>query len=395
MMPKKNYAYVNNEMLVWARSTTPFHTTIDVQARTHINASKLNAWESGDDYPSITEAKKLAKLYKIPFAAFFMSAPPEREPRPYTDRRTIRGTIYYEDSYELWSEIGRIIGNREKIIELVDKDDEDETFEPIPSYDKNLNAEKIGDAIRKYLGVKLPIKNKAAYNQKSFNYYRAVLESKGILVSQITGVSLEEMKGISIYYDDYPIIAVNNKDYERAKTFSLMHELAHILRRSSSLCMIDFDERNDEEEKLCDRIAAEILMPRDSFTVIARTVFNRRNEWDEEGLRYIADKFGVSPFSVIRRLYELKIVSKSIYSFVYEEMSNHFKENQAEIDANNEGRQIMIPYYVRYLNKEGYLYTKTIMSSYSKGKISYGEMCHILNVNSLHINKMERAVLFV
>ena len=48
-----------------------------------------------------------------------------------------------------------------------------------------------------------------------------------------------------------------------------------------------------------------------------------------------------------------------------------------------------------YLNKEGYLFTKTIMTSYSKGIISYGEMCHTLNVGSCHIDKMERAVMFV
>ena len=71
-MGKKNYAYINKEMLVWARSTTPFETTLDVQERVKIDASKINAWESGEDLPSINEAKKLAALYKIPFATFFL-----------------------------------------------------------------------------------------------------------------------------------------------------------------------------------------------------------------------------------------------------------------------------------------------------------------------------------
>ena len=46
-MGKKNYAYINKELLVWARSTTPFETTLDVQERVKIDASKINAWESG------------------------------------------------------------------------------------------------------------------------------------------------------------------------------------------------------------------------------------------------------------------------------------------------------------------------------------------------------------
>ena len=394
-MAAKKYAYINYKMLVWARSTTPFETTTDVQEKVNIDSSKIDSWEKGEDYPSITEAKKLANLYKLPFASFFLSTPPEREPRPYTDRRTDKGTIYHETSYELWAEIGRIIGNREKMMEFINEEDEDESFESIPIFDEEIDVEELGNTIRRYLGVQLPFKNKSAYNQKSFNFYRSVLESKGILVSQISGVSLDEMKGISIFHDRYPIIAVNNKDYERAKTFSLMHELAHIIRRSSSLCMIDFNERNDDEEKLCDRIAAEVLMPKDIFIDLAKHIINRYYKWDYDSLGLLADRFGVSVFSVIRRLFEIGMLDKADYISLYGEISDEFMENQAEIDARNEGRQLIIPFYVKYLNKEGYLFAKTIMNSYSKGRISYGEMCKTLGVSSKHINKMERAVMFV
>ena len=394
-MSKKNYAYVNNEMLVWARSTTPFSTTIDVQEKLHMASSKIDAWENGEDYPSIAEAKKLAKLYKLPFATFFMSTPPEKEIKPYTDRRTSKGTLYNETSYALWAEIERIVSNREKMIELFDDEDEDDLFEEIPIYSDMMSVEEICNSIRNFLGVSLPFKNKSVYNQNSFNYYRAILESKGVLVSQIAGVSLEEMKGIAIYYDKFPIIAINNKDYERAKTFSLIHELVHIIRRSSSLCNIDFDERNDEEEKLCDRIAAEVLMPKDCFISLANTEYNKHNEWNEACLIKIADRFGVSTFSVVRRLFEMGMIDKESYISLYTEMTKNFNESKNEIDQRNESRQVRIPYYVRYLNKEGYLYTKTIMNSHSKGKISYGEMCHIQGVKRSHINKMERAVMFV
>ena len=54
-----------------------------------------------------------------------------------------------------------------------------------------------------------------------------------------------------------------------------IEELANIARHSSSLCMIDFDDRNDDEEKLCDRITAEILMPESSFRTEAETIRNK------------------------------------------------------------------------------------------------------------------------
>lgn len=399
-MAKKQIAYVNNEMLIWARSMTPFESSLDVQEETNIDAKKLDLWESGEDYPSIREAKRLAKVYHLPFATFFLSTPPEKEPRPYIDRRTIRGAVYNETSYKLWTEIGRIIGNREDMMEVVDEDDEEAFFEPLPSYNPDITIDELGKKIREYLGVTLPFKNKAAYKQNSFKFYRSVLESKGILVSQISGVSLNEMKGISIFYDNYPIIAVNNKDYENAKTFSLMHEMAHLVRRSSSLCMIDFDEKidskyNNTEERICDRIAAEILMPKDIFVVVAREEYDKNDLWDEACLNKIAVRFGVSPVAVVRRLYETRLISKEVYYSIYDEMSKRFTERKAFIDEQRKKNKGCPPYYATYLNKEGYLYTKTIMNSYSKGYISYGEMCHTLGVSSAHISKMERAVMFV
>ncbi len=79
-MGAKKYAYVNYKMLVWARSETPFGTTSDVA--NHISGFRsevIDKWERGEELPSITEAKKLANLYKVPFATFYLSNPPEKK----------------------------------------------------------------------------------------------------------------------------------------------------------------------------------------------------------------------------------------------------------------------------------------------------------------------------
>ena len=71
----------------------------------HISGFKsdlIDKWESGEELPSITEAKKLASLYKVPFATFYLTNPPEKKVRAYTDRRTYNDTVYREISYELW-----------------------------------------------------------------------------------------------------------------------------------------------------------------------------------------------------------------------------------------------------------------------------------------------------
>lgn len=195
-MGVKNIAYINKEMLIWARNETPFATAEDVEAHSSsISAEKLSKWESGEDLPSVNEAKRLASIYKVPFACFYLSEVPEKKPKPYTDRRTALGTSYDVISYDLWSEIQRIVSNRECLIEFTEEDE----IIPIPSI-HDTSIEGIAKQIRDFLELKTPLKNKTAYGSNPFNYYRDILERKSIMVSQISGVSLKEMKGISMYY---------------------------------------------------------------------------------------------------------------------------------------------------------------------------------------------------
>lgn len=389
-MAKKQFAYINKDMLIWARGETPFTSTSDVEARQKsIKAEKLDQWERGEELPSISEAKKLAALYKVPLACFYLSAPPEKAIKNYVDRRTYSGAVYRETSYELWKEIGRITQNRKIMLDITDGITNNEK---IPSFDAGAPVMDIAETMRKFLGLKPPYRTKSFYRGNAFNYFRNIIESKGIIVAQITDVSLDEMKGLSIYYDVYPIIAVNNKDYERAKVFSLFHELAHIIRRSSSLCMIDFDDRNDEEEKICDSIAAEILMPVTSFYAEAEKIRDEFNCWSTPCLQAIGDRFAVSSASVVRRLFELNIISYSEYQIIYKKLSEEFEAKKQALEMAGKKDKI-IKWHIRYLSKEGYLFPRIVVSAYHRGDLSYGELCRALNSKSKHIDSIERAVM--
>jgi Zn-dependent peptidase ImmA (M78 family) len=392
-MGAKQYAYINGEMLKWARSITSYDNPCDVEANIKgITPMKLLVWESGEEYPSITEAKKLAKLYKVPFASFYLSDPPKEEIKPYEDRRTISGTTYNETSYALWSEIRRIVSNRETLLEYVSTADED--IPPIPLISDTDSIQKTATILRNFLEFNPPFKFKKSYQNNAFNYFRNIFEHHGIIVAQISKVPLSEMKGLSIYYEPCSIIAVNSKDFERAKVFSLFHELAHLARRSSSLCLINFDERNDEEEKICDRIAAEVLMPEDSFHKIVEGVLNTHNEWSLSHLQKTGDKFATSSFSVLIRLKELEIISKDKYNSLYKDLNSEFEREQKKIDEEVEKRSPRIPYYVKYLNQQGYLFPRLILNAHARGEITYGEMCKFLNIGRKHITDIEHAVMF-
>lgn len=106
--------------------------------------------------------------------------------------------------------------------------------------------------------------------------------------------------------------------------------------------LIDFDERNDEEEKICDRIAAEVLMPEESFRYVSSNALNLYGEWSDLCLISIADKYAVSTFSVVRRLRELDIINRSDYYSIYKRISDSFKEEQDSIIQNKKDREFKV-----------------------------------------------------
>jgi Zn-dependent peptidase ImmA (M78 family)/DNA-binding XRE family transcriptional regulator len=391
-MAAKKYAYINKEMLVWARSKTPFSELSDIEEKIKgISPEKLASWENGEDLPSIREAKELAKLYRVPLACFYLSEPPKTTVAQYKDRRTMGDTGNYKTSYNLWSEIRRITYSREQLLDFVDFHNKE--IMPIPLLKENASIQETANILREFLGLDSPFRSKSAYKNNAFRYYRNIFENHGIMVAQVYKVDLFEMKGLSLYYDSFSIVAVNSADYERAKVFSLFHELAHLIRRSSSLCLMEFTERNDREEKICDKIAAETLMPEEQFRSLISETSSRDTKWSSSHLQTLGDKFGVSSLAVLLRLFDLNIIKNQEYYKIYQQSQAIFEEKRKNSEEEKEVSSGYAPPYATYLNKHGSLFPRVVLDAHARGDITYGEMRRTLGVGKKTIRDIELAVM--
>jgi Zn-dependent peptidase ImmA (M78 family) len=390
-MGAKHLAYINSELLKWARLETPFRSHEDVVERIKsITVDELQKWEEGEDFPSVTEAKQLSKLYDIPFAALYLPEVPPKREKIYTDRRTVAGSIPRQMSYELWKEIRYLLSCRENALELID---ENEEITDLPSISNRTSVDNVAKIVREHFNIMTPYKNKSTFNGNSFNFFRHILESKGIMILQLSDVSMHEVRGISLCFDNLPIIAVNKADSNNGKTFTLFHELAHIIRRTSALCMINFNVR-DEEEEICDKIAAEILMPYKIFVNMDLIRTHSDELWSDYEIDNISEKYGVSKFVAIRRLFEIGKINEDYYWVLYNEYIDEFERIKEQKEKTSENKEFKLPYYIKYLSATGKLYPSIVLSAYSEGKVSIGETCRILNINIKHINKIEQAVMF-
>jgi Zn-dependent peptidase ImmA (M78 family) len=108
--------------------------------------------------------------------------------------------------------------------------------------------------------------------QNGFDSYRDALESRGVLVFRSNGYAGKwqiaknnPILGFSLYDANCPVIVVKKLDWDTRQTFTLMHELGHLLLHKTS--SID-DERDMEShrghEREANAFAGYLLVP-DSF----------------------------------------------------------------------------------------------------------------------------------
>jgi hypothetical protein len=95
----------------------------------------------------------------------------------------------------------------------------------------------------------------------------SAIEASGVLVLATRGgkVAVDEMRGMSLYFDVLPVIVLNGSDYPRPRLFSLLHEFAHLVLHTEGLCDVVTDDQprtaDRSLEARCNAIAAAVLMP--------------------------------------------------------------------------------------------------------------------------------------
>jgi transcriptional regulator with XRE-family HTH domain len=261
-------AIVNPGMLRWARESAGFDLETAAK-KIQVKAERLESWEAGDSRPTIKQLRNLGRAYKRPIAVFYLPEPP-RDFQVSRDFRRLPGQVAGLASPELRFEMRRAQNRREVAVELFELAGDNLPGFPLQATLAD-DTERVAREIREFLGVTYDaqIGWKPAPNYESFNNWRATLESAGILVFQVTEVDVHEVRGFSLTELPLPAIVINNKDSLSGRTFTMLHELAHILLRQGGVCDLYEDVPRPPEEQsvevFCNRVAAATLLPREDL----------------------------------------------------------------------------------------------------------------------------------
>lgn len=302
---------INPERIMWCCADRGL--TLDGLAATvGIAQASIEHVMDGEGGLTFNQLSKLADFFGRGVLFFLETAPVDEEQAHTPAFRTLANQKP-ELSVKVKSLIERVERQRAVYLSLRDElDNPDLPKFSLPKIPKN-NPSKAASAARDWLKLG---------DENSFDSYRAAIEEKGILVFRSNGyngkwqIAKESpILGFTLFDPTCPVIVVKKQEWEPQQSFTLMHELGHLLlHRTSSI-----DDEQDMQsrqgyESEANAFAGQILVPE---TFLAGIDDSDRPDDVAEYDAWLARQrkaWGVSGEVILRRLLDSGRLSQANYA---------------------------------------------------------------------------------
>lgn len=276
----------------------------EVGTHLHIAPGRWTAVLNGSEGLTFAQLRSMAAFFGRG-VLFFLEPGAVNE----TELRTPAFRSLTNNEPDLSSEVKGIIERAERYREtyLAMLEEVDEVPPPVfrSPTESNMDLRTSAAKVRTWLGL-----NGTNGIQRSFEYFRERVESKGILVVRTTGYlgawrfpAESTIIGFSLPNRVCPVIVVRGQPAEPRMTFTLMHELGHLLLHENG----SIDRETDlwarqGKEREANAFAGQVLVSDEQLREIPHNAIpNKVSDYDT-ALRHWYGAWGISAEVVLRRL---------------------------------------------------------------------------------------------
>ncbi|MBL7846383.1 MAG: ImmA/IrrE family metallo-endopeptidase [Cyclobacteriaceae bacterium] len=346
---------INSKILRWAREERGF-TTEEICQKIRLNIETYNDWEkNGKDIP-FSKLQKLANQYKRQIAIFFLPDIPPKTKKP-KDYRNLADTTLTKDTLFVIRKVNHF---RTLSLELEGSTYWTKKYE----WTKEAQTTKEKEQwLRNKLDISIDDQLRYESSSQAYRHWRNSIESKlGILVFQFA-MPLNQVQGFC--YSDYQpyCIVVNSKHSYQARIFTLFHELGHLVKHQSGICLPDKVESNEEVEFGCNEFAGRFLIPENAL--VPSTEF--------EEIKTFASQLKVSSEVYLRRLLDEGLLNKVRFFSLLKEIKASYKDFKQRKGG-------FVKPVVKSKAERGETFYNMIFENLSSNKIKYTEASEALGL---------------
>ncbi|MBW1649750.1 MAG: ImmA/IrrE family metallo-endopeptidase [Deltaproteobacteria bacterium] len=385
-------AYITAKVFKWARESAKI-TEDAAASNVAVSVDRFKEWETGESYPTIKQAQKLAKVYKRPFAVLFLPEIPN-DFHPLQDFRK-KGSKELSTSSIF---IIREIQQKQAWISELNEDDEENAAQFVGRFSFNDSPVKVARDILNTLEIN-PLDYKT--NNPLLEWIHRA-EKKGIFISRAGSIHsklklvVDEIQGFAIADKYAPFVFINSRDWKSPQLFTLVHELAHLWIAETGVSnKIEASIKSSKDyhpiESFCNEVAANALILEEFITSFEDNIFDNAKDIFKK-----AKSIGVSSFALLVRALNLNVISLSVYKKLKEQADyeyNEFIKREEKKKAKQKEQKKDTPlYYPLIVNRNGILFIQTALDAYRAGFIDPAYASSLLSVKVNNFSKLEKQI---
>ena len=349
---------INPAILVWARETAGLELEeaadrLDFIKPTDAESAvqRLLAFESGERKPTRNQLLKFASTYRRPLLTFYMKKPPVKGYRGEDFRQAV-GRVSRRENSLLDALLRDIRARQEMVKSLLEDEEETRDLPFVGSANVDQGIGPVAASIAATLRFDYERRELRRGDADAlFKTLRRKAESAGVFVllvgdlgSYHTALSIEVFRGFAISDRIAPFVIINDQDTRAARSFTLVHELAHVWLDKSGVSGAPLPDMpqssHDQIERFCNDVAGEFLLP----SVALRTQPTKSDVGNKQSaaefIRALAEDWSVSEPMAAYRLNRIGLVETTIYRGLvadYTARWQHLRRRQREQYRDNEG----------------------------------------------------------
>ena len=385
------YALINKETLAYICGKKGISNNF-ISDRTKLNADKVALWLDSSDQalPTIKQAKAIANCIHVPFAGLYMNPSdiPLKQIPSVKNMRTMYGT-YSEDNSALNIAMIDLLLERDFLISAGTELEQDAPpF--VPCIPDSTDPIVWANSIRSQFEISIEKQYKCSSSRQFYVYLRNQIENKGVFIQCFTDVPLECARGFALYESTLPIIGVNDDDRPPAKSFTIIHELVHLMKRESSLCNdMTNTSQTLSEEIFCNAVAGELLVPERALNI---TLKNGQyvSPYSKEDILQISKHFSVSRDVIIRRMLDLNKIDQLEYETYADLFRREVeKEREEQREARKNGMTVGIPRDIsrETIDRTSPSISRLLYYGFGEDYFSKQDVVRHLGIDQKHVNK--------
>jgi Zn-dependent peptidase ImmA (M78 family) len=364
---------VTKKIITWARKRAGYSF-----AQLSKDFKKIEEWENPEGgFPTYIQLENLAEKFKIPVAIFFFPEPPD-VPDIEQSFRTLGSEIFntipprirllMRKAHSLQTSLDELNHGRSFSNRLITRD---------LSINAKMKIDEIAERVRTYLGVSVEQQFGWKNTEIALVEWRKALFSAGVYVFK-DPFRQKDYSGFCLYDEKFPIIYINNTTTKTRQSFTLFHELAHLLFHTSGIDKLDDNFLNflpDDSKKIeiiCNRFASNFLVPEHAFE---REILGKTP--NEETATKLANLFNVSREFIFRKFLDRGLISKSVYRQAAKKWAAQIKSGTGGDHYNNK---------IAWLGED---YIKLAFGEFYNERINESQLADYLNTKPMHLTTLE------